>query len=82
MANYIGGKLYENGNMVMREAESNGLRRVDEAFDERGVRFRDRKCSAELMSVAGLYDDVVVVVRSSKLRWYGHALKKSRRLYN
>ena len=40
-----------------------------------GVKLRDRKSSSELMLMAGLDDDIVVVMRRSRLRWYGHVLK-------
>jgi hypothetical protein len=42
-----------------------------------GVKLRDRKCSSELMSMASLCEDIVVVARRSRLRWYGHVLRKT-----
>ena len=32
--------------------------------------------SMELMSMVGLSDDSVILVRRSRLRWYGHRMKK------
>jgi hypothetical protein len=40
-----------------------------------GVKLRDRKSSSELMSMAGLCEDIVVMVRRSRLRWYGKVLE-------
>jgi hypothetical protein len=38
-----------------------------------GVKLRDRKSSSELMSMVGLSEDILTLVRKSRLRWYGHA---------
>ena len=37
---------------------------------------RDRKRTGELMSMLGLCDDIVSVVRQSRLRWYGHVMRR------
>ena len=42
-----------------------------------GVRLRDRKRSSEMMAIAGLCEDIVVLVRRSRLRWYGHVLRRT-----
>ena len=63
----------------MRKAEENVLRRAERAMVRMmcGVRLRDRKRTSELMSMAGLNEDIVGVVRKSRLRWYGHVLRRS-----
>ena len=43
-----------------------------------GVSLRDKKKSSELMSMAGLNEDIVVEVRKSILRRCGHVLSKSK----
>ena len=40
------------------------------------VKLRDRKSNVELMSVVGLSKDIVTMVRRSRLRWYGHVLRR------
>ena len=40
------------------------------------VKLRDRKRTGELMSKLGLCCDIVTVVRQSRLRWYGHAMRR------
>jgi hypothetical protein len=45
-----------------------------------GLKLRDRKSSSELMSMAGLGEDIVVVVKRSRLWWScadGHVLRKT-----
>ena len=42
-----------------------------------GVKLRDRKRSDELLSMLGLKEDIVTLVRRSRLRWYGHVLRRS-----
>jgi hypothetical protein len=41
-----------------------------------GVKLRDRKSSSELMSMVGLIEDIVTLVRKSRLRWYGHLMRR------
>jgi hypothetical protein len=41
-----------------------------------GVKLRDRKSSSELMSMVGLSEDMVTLVRKSRLRWYGHVMRR------
>jgi hypothetical protein len=41
-----------------------------------GVKLRDRNSSSELMSMVGLSEDVVTLVRKSRLRWYGHVMRR------
>ena len=42
-----------------------------------GVMLRDIKISIELMSMVGLSEDVVTLVRRSRLRWYGNVLRRN-----
>jgi hypothetical protein len=41
-----------------------------------GVKLRDRKSSSELMSMIRLSEDIVTLVRKSRLRWYGHVMRR------
>ena len=41
-----------------------------------GVKLRDRKRTGEVMSMLGLCDDIVTVVRQSRLRWYCHVMRR------
>lgn len=41
-----------------------------------GAKLRDRKRIGELMSMLGLCDDIVTLVRQSRLRWYGHVMRR------
>ena len=40
------------------------------------VKLRDRKTNMELMSLVGLSEAIVTLVRS-RLRWYGHVLRRN-----
>jgi hypothetical protein len=55
---------------VMQKAERATVRTMC------GVKFRDRKSNNEMMSVIGLNEDIVTLVRKSRLRWYGHVMKR------
>ena len=41
-----------------------------------GIKWRERKSSKDLMLMMGLEEDIVTVVRRSRLRWYGHVLRR------
>ena len=71
--------IYGSETWTMRKVEENVLRRAERAMVRMmcGVKLGDRKSSCELMSMAGLSEDVVVVARKSRLRWYGHLLRKT-----
>ena len=43
-----------------------------------GVKLRDMMSSMELMSSVGLSEDIVTLVRRSRVRWYGHVLKRNK----
>jgi hypothetical protein len=42
----------------------------------RVVKLRDRKSSSEVMSMVGLSEDIGTLVRKSRLRWYGHVMRR------
>jgi hypothetical protein len=41
-----------------------------------GVQLRDRKISNQLMSIVGINEDIVTLVRKSRLRWYRHLMRR------
>ena len=63
--------VYGGETWVMRKAEEDVLRRAERAMVRMmsAVKLRDRKKCSELMSMAGLCEDIVVLVRRSRLRW-------------
>jgi hypothetical protein len=71
--------VYGGETWVMRREEENVLQRAERAMVRTmcGVRLKDRKSSKELMSMVGLNEDIVTLVRRSRLRWYGHVLRRS-----
>ena len=42
-----------------------------------GVKLRNNKSSMEFMSMVGLSEDIVTLVKTSRLRWYGHVLRRN-----
>jgi hypothetical protein len=62
----------------MRKEEECVLQRAERAMVRMmcGVKLRDRKISSELMSMVGLSEDIVILVRKSRLRWYGHVMRR------
>ena len=42
-----------------------------------GVKLIDRKSSTELMSMVGLSEDIVALVRRLQLQWYGPVLRRN-----
>ena len=71
--------VYGSETWVMRAVEENVLRRAERAMVRMmcGVSLRDRKSSSELMRMVGSTEDIVVVARRARLRWYGHVLRKT-----
>jgi hypothetical protein len=71
--------VYGGETWVMRREEENVLQRAERAMVRTmcGVKLRDRKSSKELMSMVELNEDIVTLVRRSRLRWYGHVLRRS-----
>ena len=65
--------------MVVRQVlrKEGVLQRADRAMVRMmyGVKFRGRK-SSMLMSMVGLSEDIVILVRRLRLRWYGCVEKK------
>ena len=55
---------------VLRRAERAMIRRIC------GVRLCDRKRSDELASMIGLPQDIITLVEQSRLRWYGHVMRR------
>ena len=42
------------------------------------VKLRDRNNNMELMSMVVLSEDIVTLVRRSRLRWYEHVLRRNK----
>jgi hypothetical protein len=70
--------VYGGETWVMRKEEECVLQRAERAMVRMicGVKLRDRKSSSELMSMVGLSEDIVTLVRKSRLRWYGHTMRR------
>jgi hypothetical protein len=70
--------IYGGETWVMRKEEECVLQRAERAMVRMmcGVKLRDRKSSSELMSMVRLSEDIVTLVRKSKLRWYGHVMRR------
>jgi hypothetical protein len=68
--------VYGGETWVMRKEEECVLQRAERAMVRMmcGVKLRDRKSSSELMSMVGLSEDILTLVRKSRLRWYGHVM--------
>jgi hypothetical protein len=66
-----GGETWE-----VRKEEEGVLQKVERAMVKImcGVKLRDGKSSSELMSMVGLSEDIVTLVRRSRLRWYGRVM--------
>ena len=62
----------------MRKEEEGVLRKAERAMVRMmcGVNLRHRKNTRELMSMLGLDEDIVTLVKRSRLRWYGHVLRR------
>ena len=65
---------------VMRKKEEGVLQRPERTMVRMmcGVKLRNRMSSMELMFMVGLSEDIVTLVRRSRLRWYGHVLRRNR----
>ena len=70
--------VYGGETWVMRKEEEGMLQRAERAMVRMmcGVKWRDRRNSKQLMQMVGLEEDIVTVVRRSRLRWYGHVLRR------
>ena len=70
--------VYCGETWVIRKVEEGVLQRAERAILRMmcGVKLRDGKNSMELVSMAGLGDDIVTLVRSSRLRCCGHTLRR------
>ena len=71
--------VYGGETWVMRKEEEGVLQRAERAMVRMmcGVKLKDRKSSMELRSMVGLSEDIVTWVRRSRLRWYGHVLRRN-----
>jgi len=69
---------YGGETWAMRKEEEVVLLRAERAMVRLmcGVKLKDRKRTSELMSMLGLCDDIVSVVRQSRLRWYRHVMRR------
>ena len=67
---------------VIRTEEEGVLQRAERAVVKMmcGVKLRDRKSSVEFMTIVGFSEDIVILVRRSRLRWYGHVLRRDKGL--
>ena len=72
--------VYAGETWVMRKEEERVLQRAERAMVRVmcGVKLRDHKCGNELMSMMGLNEDIVTLVRRSRLRWYGHVMRRDK----
>ena len=70
--------VYGGETWTVRKEEEGVLRRAERAMVRMmcGVKVKDRKSSMELMSMLGLSEDIVTLIRRSRLRWYGHVLRR------
>jgi hypothetical protein len=70
--------VYGGETCVMRKEEEYVLQRAERAMVRMmcGVKLRDRKSSSELMSMVGLSEDIVTLVRKSRLRWCAHMKRR------
>ena len=70
--------VYGSETWVMRKEEEGVLLRAERAMVRMmcGVKLRDRKSSAVLLDMAGLSENIVTLVRRSRLRWYGHVMRR------
>ena len=70
--------IYCDETWTMRKEEEAVLLRAERAMVWLmcGVKLRDWKRTGELMWMLGLCDDIVTVVGQSRLRWYGHVMRR------
>ena len=71
--------VYGHETCVIRKEEVGALQLAERAMVRMmcGVKVWDRTSSMELMSMLGLSEDIVTLIRRSRLRWYGHMLKRN-----
>ena len=70
--------VYGSETWVMKKEEEGVLLRAERAMVRMmcGAKLRDRKRSSDLMSMVRLSEDIVTLVRKSRLRWYGHVMRR------
>jgi len=70
--------IYGGETWVLRQEEEGVLQRAERAMLRMmyEVKLRDRCGISKLMGMAGLHDDIVTLVGKSRLRWYGHVMRR------
>ena len=70
--------VYGSETWVMKKEEEGVLLRAERAMVRMmcGAKLRDRKSSKVLMAMVSLNEDIVTLVRRSRLRWYGHVMRR------
>ena len=70
--------IYGGEIWLMRREDEGVLQRAERAMVRLmcEIKWRERKSSKELMMMMGLEENIVTVVRRSRLRWYGHVLRR------
>jgi len=63
---------------VLRQEEVGVLQRAERAMVRMmcGVKLRDKCGINKLMALVGLSEDIVTLVGKSRLRWYGHVMRR------
>ena len=67
-----------NYTRAMRKVEEGVLLRAERAMVRMmcGVKLRNRKKTSELMSMLEMSEDIVTLVGQSRMRWYGHVMRR------
>ena len=70
--------VYGGETWVLRKEEEDILRRAERAMVRMmcGVKLVQRKKSSELFEMLSLEEDIVVLVKRARLRWYGHVMRR------
>ena len=70
--------VYGGETWAWRQEEVGVLQRAERAMVRMmcGVKLRDKCGTSKLMAMAGLHEDIVTLVGKSRLRWYGHVMRR------
>ena len=70
--------VYGAETWAMRKVEEGVLLRAERAMVRMmcGVKLRNRKKTSELMSMLEMSEDIVTLVGQSRMRWYGHVMRR------
>jgi hypothetical protein len=73
---------YGSETWVLKKEDEGVLQRAERAMVRMmfGIKLRERKSSSLLSAMAGLNEDIVTVVRKSRLRWYGHVMRRDKQV--